>query len=99
MLSVLQFLSVTMQVSLIHGCFINLLRSCLLIIIISLFQSLLGEFNKEQEAFIKDKQGKTGDSAAVPPWVGWPNEENLKEECLALSTVSNVFLYRRSVFF
>lgn len=48
--------------------------------------SLLGEFNKEQEAFIKDKQGKTGDNAAVPPWVGWPNEENLKEECLALST-------------
>ncbi|XP_067013012.1 synapse-associated protein 1 isoform X2 [Anabrus simplex] len=47
--------------------------------------SLLGEFNKEQEAFIKEKQGK-GSDAAVPPWVGCPNEESLKEECLTLST-------------
>uniref|UniRef100_A0A1B6CPZ5 BSD domain-containing protein n=1 Tax=Clastoptera arizonana TaxID=38151 RepID=A0A1B6CPZ5_9HEMI len=47
--------------------------------------SLLGEFNKEQEAFIKEKQGKNGD-VAVPPWVGYTNEENLKEECLSLST-------------
>ena len=51
------------------------------------FQSLLGEFNKEQEAFIKEKQGKASD-AAVPPWVGCPNEESLKEEFLTLSTVS-----------
>jgi len=50
-------------------------------------QSLLGEFNKEQEAFIKEKQGKVSD-AAVPPWVGCPNEESLKEEFLTLSTVS-----------
>jgi len=47
--------------------------------------SLLGEFNKEQEAFIKEKQGKMSD-AAVPPWVGCPNEESLKEEFLTLST-------------
>lgn len=47
--------------------------------------SLLGEFNKEQEAFIREKQGKVSD-AAVPPWVGCPNEENLKEEFLTLST-------------
>jgi hypothetical protein len=47
--------------------------------------SLLGEFNKEQEAFIKEKQGKVSD-AAVPPWVGCPNEESLKEEFLTLST-------------
>nr|CAD7420138.1 unnamed protein product [Timema poppensis] len=47
--------------------------------------SLLGEFNKEQEAFIKEKQGKNSD-AAVPPWVGCPNENSLKEECLTLST-------------
>jgi hypothetical protein len=52
-----------------------------------LFQSLLGEFNKEQEAFIREKQGKVSD-AAVPPWVGCPNEESLKEEFLTLSTVS-----------
>ncbi|XP_075227921.1 synapse-associated protein 47kD isoform X2 [Lycorma delicatula] len=47
--------------------------------------SLLGEFNKEQEQFIKNKQGKAGE-AAVPPWVGYPNEDALKEECLSLSS-------------
>lgn len=53
---------------------------------IALLQNLLGDFNKEQEAFIKDKNSK-GSEAAVPPWVGCPNEESLKEECLSLSTV------------
>lgn len=47
--------------------------------------SLLGEFNKEQEAFIKEKSNKNG-GAPVPPWVGCPNQEALREECLALST-------------
>ncbi|XP_066907043.1 synapse-associated protein of 47 kDa [Halyomorpha halys] len=47
--------------------------------------SILGEFNKEQEAFIKDKNNKNG-GAPVPPWVGCPNQEALREECLALST-------------
>jgi hypothetical protein len=54
-------------------------------------QSLLGEFNKEQEAFIREKQGKTSE-AAVPPWVGCLNEESLKEEFLTLSTVSALYL-------
>lgn len=49
-------------------------------------QSILGEFNKEQEAFIKEKEGK-GNGTAVPPWSGCPNEAVLKEQCLALSTV------------
>jgi hypothetical protein len=57
-------------------------------------QSLLGEFNKEQEAFIKEKQGKVSD-AAVPPWVGCPNEESLKEEFLTLSTVSALMFIHR----
>ncbi|XP_072933090.1 synapse-associated protein of 47 kDa isoform X6 [Epargyreus clarus] len=46
--------------------------------------SLLGELNREQDAFIKG-QGGPG-AAAVPPWVGAPNEAALKEECLSLST-------------
>ncbi|XP_061725592.1 synapse-associated protein of 47 kDa isoform X6 [Cydia pomonella] len=46
--------------------------------------SILGEFNKEQDAFIKGQAG-TG-AAAVAPWVGAPNEAALKEECLSLST-------------
>ena len=48
-------------------------------------QSLLTEFNKEQEAFIKSKN-KAGE--ALPPWVGYPEEDALKEEILSLSTVS-----------
>ncbi|XP_056645294.1 synapse-associated protein of 47 kDa isoform X2 [Diorhabda carinulata] len=46
--------------------------------------SILGEFNREQEAFIKNQ----GDSISspLPPWVGCANEEALKDECLSLST-------------
>ncbi|XP_063636016.1 synapse-associated protein of 47 kDa isoform X2 [Cydia splendana] len=46
--------------------------------------SILGEFNKEQDAFIKGQAG--AGAAAVAPWVGAPNEAALKEECLSLST-------------
>ncbi|CAG9793184.1 unnamed protein product [Diatraea saccharalis] len=47
--------------------------------------SILGEFNREQDAFIKGQEGRGG-GAAVAPWVGAPNEPALKEECLSLST-------------
>ncbi|XP_050355039.1 synapse-associated protein of 47 kDa isoform X2 [Nymphalis io] len=46
--------------------------------------SILGEFNREQDAFVKGQEGRAG--AAAPPWVGAPNEAALKEECLSLST-------------
>jgi len=46
--------------------------------------NLLTEFNKEQEAFIKAKNKTTEE--ALPPWVGYPEEETLKEEILSLST-------------
>ncbi|CAK1546860.1 unnamed protein product [Leptosia nina] len=46
--------------------------------------SILGEFNREQDAFIKGQE--KGGGAAVAPWVGAPNETSLKEECLSLST-------------
>ncbi|XP_050452068.1 synapse-associated protein of 47 kDa isoform X4 [Cataglyphis hispanica] len=46
---------------------------------------LIAELNKEQEAFIASKQaGEKGE--AVAPWVGAPNEDALREECLSLST-------------
>ncbi|XP_058793929.1 synapse-associated protein of 47 kDa isoform X3 [Phymastichus coffea] len=45
---------------------------------------LIAELNKEQEAFIAGKGGEKGE--AVPPWVGAPDEDALREECLALST-------------
>ncbi|CAG5056953.1 unnamed protein product [Parnassius apollo] len=47
--------------------------------------SILGEFNREQDAFIKGQDSRGG-GAAVAPWVGAPNEAALKEECLSLST-------------
>ncbi|XP_065202347.1 synapse-associated protein of 47 kDa isoform X1 [Planococcus citri] len=53
--------------------------------------SILGEFNKEQEAFIKDKEAK-GNGTAVPPWSGCPNEAALKEQCLSLSTDKKNFV-------
>lgn len=46
--------------------------------------SILGEFNREQDAFIKGQD--KGNGATAPPWVGAPNEAALKEECLSLST-------------
>lgn len=45
----------------------------------------MGEFNKEQDAFIR---GQAGADAAVAPWIGHPNEEQVKEEILGLSAVS-----------
>lgn len=48
-------------------------------------QPILGEFNKEQDAFIR---GQAGSEAAVAPWVGHANEEQVKEEILGLSAVS-----------
>ncbi|XP_058821814.1 synapse-associated protein of 47 kDa isoform X2 [Topomyia yanbarensis] len=45
--------------------------------------TILGEFNKEQEAFIKNQQGAGG--AGACPWVGHANETKIKEEILSLS--------------
>ncbi|XP_034948684.1 synapse-associated protein of 47 kDa isoform X3 [Chelonus insularis] len=47
-------------------------------------QRLIAELNKEQDAFIASKNTEKGE--AVAPWVGAPNEDALREECLALST-------------
>ncbi|XP_053697233.1 synapse-associated protein of 47 kDa isoform X7 [Sabethes cyaneus] len=45
--------------------------------------TILGEFNKEQEAFIKNQQG-SGEPGACP-WTGHANEAKIKEEILSLS--------------
>ncbi|CAH0561791.1 unnamed protein product [Brassicogethes aeneus] len=52
--------------------------------------SILGEFNKEQEAFMKGQEGNTATS--LPPWTGCSNEEALKDECLSLSTDKRNFV-------
>ena len=54
-----------------------------------LLQTFLGDFSKEQEKFVtenKEKEKKT--EAAVPPWVGYNEEETMKSQILALSQVS-----------
>lgn len=51
---------------------------------------ILSEFNKEQEAFIAAKGGKVGE--ALPPWVGYPQEEKLKEEITSLATERKNFV-------
>lgn len=51
---------------------------------------LVADLNKEQEAFIGSKHTEKGE--AVAPWVGAPNEDVLREECLSLSTDKRNFL-------
>ena len=61
-------------------------------------QSILSEFNKEQEAFIKSKNKNM--EGALAPWVGYPDEDALKAEILSLSTVIGhkfTFVGRRKV--
>ncbi|CAD1479250.1 unnamed protein product [Heterotrigona itama] len=53
-------------------------------------QRLVAELNKEQEAFIASKSTEKGE--AVAPWVGAPNEDVLREECLSLSMDQRNFL-------
>lgn len=50
----------------------------------STLQNILGEFSKEQEAFIKGQQSV---QSGVVPWTGHQNEEKVKEEILSLSSV------------
>ncbi|PBC28093.1 synapse-associated protein 1 isoform X3 [Apis laboriosa] len=51
---------------------------------------LVAELNREQEAFIANKHTEKGE--AVAPWVGAPNEDILREECLSLSMDQRNFL-------
>ncbi|XP_055706413.1 synapse-associated protein of 47 kDa isoform X2 [Phlebotomus papatasi] len=46
--------------------------------------SILGDFTKEQEAFMKENAGKGG--SGQPPWVGIANGEKVKEEIICLSS-------------
>uniref|UniRef100_A0A8D8TU08 Synapse-associated protein of 47 kDa n=1 Tax=Cacopsylla melanoneura TaxID=428564 RepID=A0A8D8TU08_9HEMI len=55
--------------------------------------SILGQFNKEQESFIREKNSTQSKAyaASLLPWAGHPNEDQLKAACLALSTDKNNF--------
>ena len=53
-----------------------------------MFQTILGDFAREQDKFISEHRDKKKQSeAAVPPWVGYNEEELMKAQILALSKV------------
>ncbi|KAM7423621.1 hypothetical protein PAMA_000122 [Pampus argenteus] len=56
-----------------------------------LLQTFLGDFQKEQEKFVQEKKSKKSD-AAVPPWVGYNEEDTIQQQILALSADKRNFL-------
>jgi len=49
---------------------------------------MIGDFSREQEKFVSEHHEKKKQSeAAVPPWVGYNEEETMKTQILALSKV------------
>ncbi|CAF3936961.1 unnamed protein product, partial [Rotaria sp. Silwood1] len=55
--------------------------------------SLIGDFTKEHEKFVIEKRTQQRrEEAAVPPWVGYVEEEEMKKQILALSKVKNFLL-------
>ncbi|KAM4700025.1 synapse-associated protein 1 isoform 2-T2 [Discoglossus pictus] len=53
-------------------------------------KTIIGDFQKEQEKFVQEKSRKT--EAAVPPWVGYSEEETIQQQILALSADRRNFL-------
>ncbi|CAK6956175.1 synapse-associated protein 1-like [Scomber scombrus] len=54
-------------------------------------KTILGDFQKEQEKFVQEKKSKQS-GAAVPPWVGYNEEETIQHQILALSADKRNFL-------
>ncbi|CAF1403943.1 unnamed protein product [Adineta ricciae] len=55
--------------------------------------AILGTFSKEHEKFVKDKRiQQHREESAVPPWVGFNEEEEIKKQILALSQEQRFFL-------
>ncbi|XP_067117143.1 synapse-associated protein 1 isoform X2 [Osmerus mordax] len=54
-------------------------------------KTILGDFQKEQQKFVEEKKAKKSD-AAVPPWVGYSEEETIQQQILALSADRRNFL-------
>jgi len=53
--------------------------------------TIVGDFNKENEKFVQERdQRRVGD--AVPPWVGFHEEEVMKSQIIALSSDERNFL-------
>ncbi|CAJ1048463.1 synapse-associated protein 1 [Xyrichtys novacula] len=54
-------------------------------------KTFIGDFQKEQEKFVQEKKSKRSE-AAVPPWVGYNEEETIQQQILALSADKRNFL-------
>jgi len=54
-------------------------------------KTLLGDLNKEQNEFIRNKKS-FGDDGAVPVWCGYQEEEEMKKQIMQLSMESRNFL-------
>ncbi|XP_076357801.1 synapse-associated protein 1-like isoform X2 [Tachypleus tridentatus] len=54
-------------------------------------KSILGDFNKEQEAFLRNKSSGSCDTP-VAPWVGYVDEETVKQQILSLSKDKRNFM-------
>ncbi|XP_029985319.1 synapse-associated protein 1-like isoform X2 [Sphaeramia orbicularis] len=54
-------------------------------------KTFLGDFQKEQEKFVQEKKAKRSE-AAVPPWIGYNEEETIQQQILALSADKRNFL-------
>lgn len=54
-------------------------------------KTILGDFQKEQERFVQEKNARKTD-AAVPPWVGYNEEETIQQQMLALSADKRNFV-------
>ncbi|KAL4233174.1 Synapse-associated protein 1 [Mactra antiquata] len=56
-------------------------------------KTFLHDFNKEQDKFVSEQKEKDKKSeAAVPPWIGYNEEESMKSQILALSQDKRNFL-------
>lgn len=54
-------------------------------------KTILGDFQKEQQKFVQEKNARRTD-VAVPPWVGYNEEETIQQQILALSADKRNFL-------
>ncbi|XP_033820957.1 synapse-associated protein 1-like [Periophthalmus magnuspinnatus] len=54
-------------------------------------KTILGDFQKEQEKFVQEKRAKQC-TAAVPPWVGYNDEDSVQQQILSLSIDQRNFL-------
>jgi hypothetical protein len=57
----------------------------------SVESTFIGDFHREQQKFLQEKRTTRSD-AAVPPWVGYNEEETMKTQILALSSDKRNFL-------